>query len=467
MSKQIDIDRMVAELLTETAARREPAGLLDSVLSTTGRSRPRPRWLAFIKEPPMRISSRVAVGSPTMRLARVTAVSAALVLVLGAAVGAVASLVPSPSPLPPPPTAAPPSPTLPPAACTAVVCATGPLADARAGQSATRLADGSVLVIGGATDSWTTFLLDAERWDPSSGTFGPAGSLAAGRHGHTATLLPDGRILVVGGYGQPGSDGDAIASAEVWDPATSTFSTTGPLSRPRAGQGAALLSDGRVLIMGGWSGPASSSTDTTEIWDPSTGAFSPGPTMSEPRGGVVAVTLDDGRVLVVGGNEKARASAEVFDPTTFTFTRTGGLPQPGDFTVALLPDGRVLAVGGPGAQSVTTGQVWDPTTGIWAQTGSPLVPYTFFQTETALEDGRVLLNAGAGELWDPVKGVFTDVDPTAPGMGMQSATLLADGRVLVIGGVDSTNNAGFATASIWDVRGFTPPAPTANASPAP
>ena len=97
MSKQIDLDRMVAALLTETAARREPAGLLDSVLSTTGRSRPRPRWLAFIKEPPMRTNSRLAVGSPTFRLASIMALTLALILAAAAAVVAGASMLPSPA----------------------------------------------------------------------------------------------------------------------------------------------------------------------------------------------------------------------------------------------------------------------------------------------------------------------------------------------------------------------------------
>ncbi len=460
MTNDVRPEQRLGEMLEEIAPSRAPDRLRRDFYTSMDRVQPRPRWLALIKESPMRLSSRVAVGSPTFRLASLVAITVALILALGAAVVGAASLLPSPKPTTP-------SPTPGPATCADLVCSTGPLADGRAGQSATRLADGSVLVIGGATESWKVFRLTAERWDPSSGHFQPAGSLAEGRQSHTATLLPDGRILVVGGYGGSGRGDVILASAEVWDPGAQTFSPTGQLGLARASQGAALLPDGRVLVIGGWSGPETKSTDTTEIWDPKTGTFSPGPSLTEPRGGVVVLTLTDGRILVVGGNERASASAEIFDPTSFSFLPTGGLPQPGDFTIALLPGDRVLAVGGPGAQSVTSSQVWDPATGIWTPSGAPLEPYTFYQTETALDDGRVLMNSGAAEIWDPDTGGFSAVGPAASGAGKQSATLLTDGRVLVVGGTDGSTAASFEAAEIWDVHGFVPPASSDGPSPMP
>lgn len=79
--------RDVASVFAGMAPTRSPDGLLDVVFLTTGRMRPRPRWLALIKEPPMRHSSRVAVGSPTFRLISVTALTILLLLASVAAVG--------------------------------------------------------------------------------------------------------------------------------------------------------------------------------------------------------------------------------------------------------------------------------------------------------------------------------------------------------------------------------------------
>jgi Tol biopolymer transport system component len=102
VSTNVDLDRKVAALLADTAAPREPAGLLNAVLFTTRRTRPRPRWLALIKEPPMRTNSRLAVGSPTFRLASIMALTVALILAAAAAVVIGASPKPSLAPPLPP-----------------------------------------------------------------------------------------------------------------------------------------------------------------------------------------------------------------------------------------------------------------------------------------------------------------------------------------------------------------------------
>jgi WD40 repeat protein len=446
MSVDVGSGRPLDELLADIAPSRAPERLRRDVFTAIDRVQPRPRWLALMKEPPMRLSSRVAVGSPTARLAYLMILTLLVAMLAMGGVVAGASLLPSPAPVP--------------AACTDVVCPVAPLAEGRTGASATRLADGSVLVIGGGTQNWSVFPQTAELWDPATETFRPAGRLAVGRHSHAATLLPDGRILVVGGFAFANRDGVLLDSAEVWDPQTATFSTTGSLALPRAGQADALLPDGRVLVVGGTSEPS----DTSEIWDPATGAFSPGPSLSQPRGGATAVRLEDGRVLVIGGTVDYPATAEVFDPASMSFTPTGPLTVRGDFTATLLADGRVLAIGGDGSRRGTAGQTWDPATGVWTATGSPARSYSFSQTETLLADGRVLVVSGPAEIWDPTTNAFGSVGPTLPGLGQQTATLLEDGRVLVVGGFDGTPTA-LAAAALWDLRGV--PSQGATASPAP
>ncbi len=440
-------DRSLAELLGDIAPDHAPARLRRDFLAAMDGVRPRPRWFALIKEPPMRLSARVAVGSPTFRLVSLTAIAMALILALGAAVVTAASLLPSPKPVP--------------TACAAVVCPVAPLAEPRSSATATRLADGTVLVIGGGTKFWSVLPATAELWDPATETFRTAGALHEGRHSHTATLLPDGRVLVTGGYVAPDAAGrDVIlATAEVWDPGTETFSPTGSMAVPRGGHAAALLPDGRVLVMGGWSTPRHAGTDTTEIWDPATGSFGPGPTLDTPEPFFSAVTLDDGRVLVARGPVGIGVTSEILDPATMTFTPTGSLPGV-RFRAVLLADGRVLVVGGSTAG--TFAEVWDPATGTSTPTGSPASEFTEFQTETLLHDGRVLLTQGPGEVWDPATGTFGAVGQTLPGAGTEAAALLDDGRVLVVGGFDNSADA-LTDARVWDLDGVVGAVPSPSA----
>ena len=91
------LEQRVAAALSRAASTREPDGLLDSVVSTVGRTRTRPRWLALIKEPPMRIHSRVAVGSPTVRLAYLAILTLLMTILATGAVVAGASLLTTPA----------------------------------------------------------------------------------------------------------------------------------------------------------------------------------------------------------------------------------------------------------------------------------------------------------------------------------------------------------------------------------
>jgi len=98
------------------------------------------------------------------------------------------------------------------------------MTDGRQYHSATLLSDGRVLIVGGGSDyANRRFLASAEIFDPATGTFTSTGSLATARSYHTATLLNDGRVLVAGGYGAAAP----LTSAEMYDPATGAFSPAG------------------------------------------------------------------------------------------------------------------------------------------------------------------------------------------------------------------------------------------------
>jgi hypothetical protein len=140
------------------------------------------------------------------------------------------------------------------------------------GETLTRLPDGRVLLVGGedhASDDLQG-LASAEVWDPATDTFARAGVLVDARTGHTATLLADGRVLIVGGT-TAADRGRTLAGAEIWDPGTMTFAPAGRMAVARYEHTATLLPDGRVLVAGGHDDRRVFAS--TEVWDPVTETF--------------------------------------------------------------------------------------------------------------------------------------------------------------------------------------------------
>lgn len=139
------------------------------------------------------------------------------------------------------------------------------------------------------------------------------------RLGHSATLLRDGRVLVAGGSG---SDGP-LASAELCDPGSRTWTATGSMTEGRYNHSATLLPDGRVLVAGGGTSssihPGLDALASAELYDPSSGSWTLTAGMIEARYGHTAMLLRDGKVLVAGGDGggdrlEPLASAELYDP---------------------------------------------------------------------------------------------------------------------------------------------------------
>ncbi len=209
-----------------------------------------------------------------------------------------------------------------------------------------------------------------------------------------------------------------------------------------------------------------------------------------------ATRLKDGRVLIAGGvilgtGDYPEVGAVVFnkaylyDPNTRTFTRTGDLKQPRlRHTATLLPDGKVLIAGGyvtgitgPGGPQgvLDTAEIYDPATGIFSYTAGKLNEYRTLHTSTLLDDGTVLLVGGwwwpsetfrpdnrnnnyseEAEIYNPVTGTFSYPTYPSPTYYMKeqrsshTATLMADGRVLIWGGVNDVEGGIHSTGEVYD-----------------
>ena len=330
------------------------------------------------------------------------------------------------------------------------------LRDARAAHTATALASGQVLVVGGMSEGGGS-LAGVELFDPTRNTVRRLRPLAVSRAAHTATRLVDGRILVIGGY-----NGEYLASVEIFDPATQHFRAAGSLREARSGHTATLLPDGRVLIVGGV-GRGWTFLRSAELYDPQTARSATLASMEVPRESHTATLLADGRVLVAGGHSGRRAqmtvyaSAELFDPRTGRFAAAGtlGIPRHKHDAVRLA-DGRVLIIAGADRtdrRHYATTEVYNPGDGSF-RPGPAMAHrrYKIVGTSIVFPNGDVLVPSGAqaAELLDVKTWKFREIRDRFPAAYRFAATaLLGNGEVFIAGGYSDGNQN---TAGVWRYR---------------
>lgn len=348
---------------------------------------------------------------------------------------------------------------------------TGSLTTARDSHSAVMLTNGTVIMAAGSgTNPGTSgfFLSSAELYNPTAATFSPTGSLIDGRDGQTATLLANGSVLVAGGQDVTFA---ITAKAEVYNPTVGTFTSTGSMTTPRFAAAAVVLDNGQVLICGGKDN-SNNILATAEIYNPATGTFTPTGSLATARLRHTATLLNTGMVLIVGGDtgngSSFIAQAELYNPATGTFSTTGSLGTPVEaHTATVLNNGTVLIAGGESAGgNVTTAQIYDPTAGTFSPTGSMLSARSS-HVAALLNNGTVLVAGGApntgasaqtsAEVYDPVSATFLSAGNMSVGHEQASATLLPNGSVLIAGGMNPSTGGPIANADVYQPASFAPP----------
>ena len=400
-------------------------------------------------------------------------------VVTSSAVPPTPSAIPTPSPTASPlPTATPsplPTATPSPRPMAPATLRPGPkMTTAREGQTAVRLADGRVLILGGIVSfpgkcemaCIEPATASVEIYDPRTGKFSHDGSLAQARVGANAVLLSDATVLVMGGgYGAP------VETMEIYDPAMGTSALVklpANVASLPAEAATSLLADGRVLIAGGTYNNSSTS-NATLVFNPANGTFDNGPLMAKPRQEATATLLVDGRVLIVGGEDSGswNDDAEVIDPSRplakSTLLQTVYPLEPvAPETPITLSDGRVLVAASgssavAGCSAPSDFEVFDPRTDELSYPARMITPHSG-ASAIRVGDGRVLFFGGLDshcapavtvEAFDPDSGTLQVVATGFPKITGFSATLLDDGEILIAGGSDANVYWNGQTAKSW------------------
>ncbi len=256
-----------------------------------------------------------------------------------------------------------------------------------------------------------------------------SGDLATARKGHTATELPDGKILIAGG--------DELGSFEIYDPSTGISSIAGHMMSPRSGHTASVLADGKILITGGMPGRIRGG-NTTEIYD--NGVFVAGPRMSASRTGHTATVLADGRILLIGG--EASGSIEVLQiDGKNSRGATGSLIHARSFhSVELLDNGNVLIVGGSSDEGdVRTAEILDVATLKSTEIGQ-LNAGRIRPLMRELPDGKVQIiggnDEGTMEIVTPAGNYFSGYAHVIPNRDAKASRAIRSSSLSRVGGED-------------------------------
>ncbi len=271
---------------------------------------------------------------------------------------------------------------------------------------------------------------------------------------HICLSLPNGKILVAGGW-----DGTTnLKTAEVYDTTDDSWNaTTNNMGGEHTTAAAIVLANGKALVIGGYTGTIN--TTNCDLYNPVTDMWSAAASMTYARSYHTATLLNNGKVLVVGGFNGADnlASCELYDPVTDSWDTTGLFTTARSYhTATLLSDGKVLVAGGYNPNfgyQLSSCEIYDPQTNSWTAAAS-MTNARDWHAASLLANGKVMVTGGehfnggssyaydgmkSAEIYDPTLNSWTAVANIPTGISYHQQFTLANGKVLIIAGVDSTN----------------------------
>lgn len=291
------------------------------------------------------------------------------------------------------------------------------------------------------------------------GIFVSVGALNKARYSFRGTLLADGNILVCGGAL---TDGSATDTAELIDTTDFSVSLVGPMNKVRSnGAGVVLLDSGKVLVAGGRSVTAEA---TAELYDPVAKTFALSPNfMTRPRQWAAHAKMSDGKVLIAGGYNDGEVDlefAEIYDPDMDTFSAVTDMNEERYFpTGVLLPDGKVMISGGRrlGNTFSNTAEVYDPVGDSWTMVNNNLQVTGYGKKSILLKNGTVLVCGGwysdsyraEADIYDPATNNFTTTGNMTSARYGHELVMMSSGKVMAIGG-HSSATVGTDTAGVYD-----------------
>jgi len=277
---------------------------------------------------------------------------------------------------------------------------TGSLNTSRRHHLTVMLSNGRAITVGGVGGVTDDILSTSEIYDPQLGTWTITGTLLGGanygaRYLFDLVALNNGKALAIGGNNNIGTV-KYLSSAQLYDPATGTWSNTGNLNTSRRNFAATVLLNGKVLVNGGRN--TLTNLSSSEIYDPLTGSWQSVGNLSFGRRGHSSVLLSNGRVLTTGGTNGVitHSSAELFNPESLAWSQTGNMNKARkSLELALLNNGKVLAVGGDdGSDYYSSTELYDPSTGTWELVGNMSYSRTENRLTVLLRSGQVLSAGG-------------------------------------------------------------------------
>lgn len=283
----------------------------------------------------------------------------------------------------------------------------------------------------------------------------------------TSTVLPNGKVISFGGREY---NFVSCSYADMYDPVANSF-TEAPMNYPHDAFATVKLTDGRFFILGGGAdlgiAPGYSST---EMYNPVTNTFSPRASMTMGRMQLAGAQLTNGKVLIVGGwyNNSGATYGEVYDTAANTFTATDELNEPRAYPIVMpaTDGGAIIAGGWPsyGGSIIKTVEYYNPTTNKFSEISSELIPadegwllnpiYTRPVLDSRMANGNYLLLASRAKplpeyaliMFNPTTKAFSKLNTTVPlkdaltDGGFFDLTLNKTGNFAYIMGVDSGYN---------------------------